>query len=164
MEGNGPEHGKASYSGRGDLGGWLCIVAVRAATRRREQNEKAVHLECSEALVLPTPDEDPEMALIQREYRDELLAAFREALASLSARDRNLLRFYFLDGMSIDKLGGLYGVHRATASRWVNEVRTTLCTRTRDYLCRRISLSQAGFQRVLGLIESQIRVNLEQLD
>ncbi len=46
-------------------------------------------------------------------------------------------------------------------SRWVNQVRETLCGRTREYLSQRVTLSESGFQRVLGLIESQIRVNLE---
>jgi RNA polymerase sigma-70 factor (ECF subfamily) len=154
---------KAGYSGRGDLGGWLCIVAAHAANRRSERAHKEQTLESSEALLLPTPDDDPEMAFLRREYREEMLAAFREALNSLSARDRNLLRYYFLDGLSIDKLGVIYGVHRVTASRWVNQVRETLCLRTREYLSRRVTLSESGFQHVLGLIESQIRLNLAEI-
>jgi len=161
VEMSAPEPDKAGYSGRGDLGGWLCIVAVHAANRRNERGEKEQTLESSEALLLPAPDDDPEMAFLRREYRDELIAAFREALNSLSARDRNLLRYYFLDGLSIDKVGAIYGIHRVTASRWVNQVRETLCGRTREYLSQRVTLSESGFQRVLGLIESQIRVNLE---
>ncbi len=152
---------KVGYSGRGELGGWLCIVAVHAANRRLERGEKEQTLESSEALLLPAPGDDPEMAFLRREYRDELIAAFREAVKSLTPRDRNLLRYYFLDGLSIDKVGTIYGIHRVTASRWVNQVRETLCDRTREYLSQRVTLSESGFQRVLGLIESQIRVNLE---
>jgi len=154
---------KVGYSGRGDLAGWLCIVAVHAANRRRERGETEQTLESSDALLLHTSEDDPEIAFLRREYREELLNAFREALNSLSPRERNLLRYYFLDGLSIDKLGVIYGVHRVTASRWVNQVRETLCARTREILSRKVTLSESGFQRVLGLIESQIRVNLEQM-
>lgn len=161
VEMSAPDSDTAGYSGRGELGGWLCVVAAHAANRRRERSEKDQTLESSEALLLPSPDDDPEMAFLRHEYREELLAAFRDALNSLSARDRNVLRYYFLDGLSIDRLGAIYGVHRVTASRWVNQARETLCACTRENLSRRVTLSEAGFQRVLGLIESQIRVNLQ---
>lgn len=158
-----PRSEKAGYRGRGDLGGWLCIVAAHAANRRLERADKEQTLEASDALLLPAPDDDPEMAFLRREYREEVLTAFREALHSLSARDRNVLRYYFLDGLSIDKLGAIYGVHRVTASRWVNDVRETLVLRTREYLSRRVTLSESGFQRVLGLIASQIHLHLAEV-
>lgn len=161
VEMNASEPEKAGYSGRGDLGGWLCIVAAHAANRRQERGAKEQTLETSDTLLLPAQEDDPEIAFIRREYGEELLAAFRDAVASLSPRDRNMLRYYFLDGLSIDKLAAIYGVHRVTVSRWVNEARETLCMRTREYLSRRVTLSEAGFQRVLGLIESQIRANLQ---
>ena len=90
----------------------------------------------------------------------ELQDAFKEALASLTSRERNLLRYHFLEGMSIDRIGALYGVHRATAARWIQGARENLCERTRTNMCKRISLSEEGFERILGLIESQIAINL----
>lgn len=156
-----PATDEAGYSGRGDLAGWLCIVAVHAANRRHVLEQRETTLESSPTLMLPSTDVDPEMAFLQKEYRQELLAAFKEAIASLTARERNLLRLYFLDSLSIDQLAGLYGVHRVTASRWVNQVRDSVALRTREYLARQITLSEAGFQRVLGLIASQIRPNIE---
>lgn len=151
---------RQGYSGRGDLAGWLYVCAVREAGRRREKASKEQVLEDAGAALLPSADEDPEMAYIQMTYKRELQQAFREALASLTSKERNLLRYYFLDGMSIDKIGALYGVHRATAARWVNTAREQLCQKTRAIACRRISLSEEGFERVLGLIASQIYVNL----
>lgn len=163
VEMSAPEPEKVGYSGRGDLGGWLCITAVHAAQRSSELRQREQPLTTSDDALLPSQEEDPEMAFLQREYREELLAAFREALASLSSRDRNLLRYHFIDGLTVDKLGVLYGVSRVTAWRWVKEAREALCSRTREYLSRQITLSESGFQRVIGLIESQIRVNLEQM-
>lgn len=151
---------RKAYAGRGELSGWLCVCAVRDANRRRGRERQIGRLEGSEAVLLASPHEDPEMAYLQKTYKRELSRAFQEALASLSSRERNLLRYHFIDGLSIDRIGMLYGVHRATAARWINRVRETLSTRTREGFTRRVSLSQEGFQRVLGLIESQIGVQL----
>lgn len=155
-----PLQEKQGYSGRGDLAGWLYVCAVREANRRSAQQKREQALEDAGAALLPSPAEDPEMAYIQMSYKRELQQAFRDALASLTSKERNLLRYYFLEGMSIDKIGALYGVHRATAARWVNGAREHLCHETRAFACRRISLSEEGFDRILGLIESQIQMNL----
>jgi RNA polymerase sigma-70 factor, ECF subfamily len=109
---------------------------------------------------LPSGAEDPEMAYIQMTHKREMQEAFREALASLTSKERNLLRYYFLDGMTVEKIGALYGVHHATAARWVQRARENLCAQTRVFACKRISLSEEGFERILGLIESQIQVQL----
>ncbi len=163
MELNNVNATEAGYGGRGDLAGWLCIVAARTAGRRQMYEEREVSLESSAGIVLPSADEDPEMAFLQREHRHELLEAFRQTLVSFTARERNLLRYYFLDNLSIDKIAALYGVHRVTASRWINQVRDKVVLNTRENLARQISLSEAGFQRLLGLIASQIRPNIEAL-
>ena len=41
-----------------------------------------------------------------------------EAFAALESRERNLLRYALGDGLSVDAIGTLYRVHRATAARW----------------------------------------------
>ena len=100
------------------------------------------------------------MAYVQRVYKRELQQAFREALASLTSKERNLLRYHYLENLSIDKIGLMYGVHRATAARWINAARENLCKQTRAIACNRISLSEEGFDRILGHIASQIQMNL----
>lgn len=156
-----PRPDRKLYAGRGDLTGWLCVSAVREANRRRERGKREQPLDEYHAVLLASPDEDPEMAYIQRTYKRELQAAFKEAIASLSSKERNLLRYHFLDGLSIDRIGLLYGVHRATAARWINQARDALCKRTRELVCQRVSVSQEGFERLLGLLESQIRIHLD---
>ena len=48
---------------------------------------------------------------------------------TLSAEDRTLLRQQIVDGLSIDAIGAAYGVHRATAARWLNRARGALVAR-----------------------------------
>lgn len=145
------------YSGRGDLAGWLYVCAVRDANRLRKRLGQSETLEDSKAMLLPSDAEDPEMEYLRAVYKRELQQAFRDALASLTSKERNLLRYHFLDKLSIDQIGALYRVHRATAARWINAARETLCERTRTLVCQRISLSEHGFERVIGLIASQIQ-------
>ncbi len=156
-----PRPDQKLYAGRGDLASWLCVSAVREANRRRERGKREQPLDECQAVLLASPEEDPEMAYLQRTYKRELQAAFKEAIASLTSKQRNILRYHFLDGLSIDRIGLLYGVHRATAARWINQARDALCVRTRELVCQRVSVSQEGFDRLLGLLESQIRIHLD---
>jgi RNA polymerase sigma-70 factor (ECF subfamily) len=143
------------YRGRGSIRGWLRVVAVREALqllrqRRREapmpeDHDIAGRLQSGDAPVMT-----------QRE-RDLHREAFRAALASLSPRDRNLLRQHYLHGATIDELGALHGVHRATAARWIADLREILLDRTKRHIA--IELRLAG-----GELESEMRrvaANLE---
>jgi RNA polymerase sigma-70 factor (ECF subfamily) len=160
VEAGAPASDRQGYAGRGDLAAWLCISAVRTAGRRIQRQRRELRLEDCEALLLASPEPGPDVAFLRETYKEELSAAFREALASMTSRERLLLRYHFLDGLSIDRIGTIYRVHRATAARWVNQARDALCTRTLEVLTRRISLSEEGVRRMLSLIESQLSVGL----
>jgi len=157
-----PAAERRGYSGRGDLGAWLCVSAVREAGRRRERAKKQTTV--AEDLALASPEADPELAYLRKTYAQEFQQAFQNAFASLTSRERNLLRYHFVEHRSIDQIGGVYGVHRATAARWVNHARDVLCTKTRDLLAQRISFSEDGFRRMLSLIDSQISVRIALLE
>jgi RNA polymerase sigma-70 factor (ECF subfamily) len=153
-----PDDDRRGYAGRGDLAAWLCVSAVREAGKRRERGKRERPLGEAEAALLVSPERDPEMAHLRATYKEEFQSAFARALAALTSRERNLLHYHFVERRTIDQIGALYGVHRATAARWINEAREALCLRTRDILAERVSLSQEGFHRLLGLIESQVDV------
>jgi len=150
--------GRRGYSGRGDLASWLCVSAVRMACRLRERESRQQPLADGEAEELPTSEADPEASYLRVTRREEFQAAFRQALDSLTLRERNVLRYHFIDGLSIDQLGALYAVHRATAARWIERAREALSLRTRDLLAQRGSLSRESLRR---LIDSQLSVQLD---
>ncbi|MFT3765218.1 MAG: sigma-70 family RNA polymerase sigma factor [Minicystis sp.] len=158
VEASADEPARRGYEGRGDLVAWLCISAVRAGSKRRERGKRERSLGEAESVLLAAPEGDPELSHLRSSYQAEFQAAFQRALAALTSRERNLLRYHLIEGRSIDQLGALYGVHRSTAARWINEARESLRLRTRDLLAERVSLSQEGFHRLLSLIESQIDV------
>lgn len=142
------------YRGRGDLRGWLRVVAVREAlqivrSRRREA---------------PTPpdlgDELAETATLSADEKRVYSTAFATAFATLTPRERNLLRQQFIYNASIDELGALYGVHRATAARWIAQVRETLLRRTRREIADTLRLTGDELDSVMGRIAGHVDYSL----
>lgn len=147
----------AEYSGRGDLRGWLKVTAVRLGfklLRGRDDTDDS-QLEDHAA-----SGEDPELALMKAEYRPLFKAAFQRALDSLPARDRLLLRQHVLDNLTIDQLGALHQVHRATAARWVRAARETLLKRIRRELMTAADISARECDSVMNLVRSQLDTTL----
>lgn len=142
------------FSGQGDLMGWLRVSATRSAlkTIRREKREVPV----AEILEEQTTDADPELHYMKALYRDAFKTAFQTALDSLTDREKNVLRQHVVDELSIDDLGKLYDVHRATAARWLASARETLLARTRTAFMERARVSGAECESVLRLVQSQL--------
>ncbi len=145
----------AEYSGLGDLRGWLKVTAVRLGLkvlRAREHHEDADELLEKRA----TEGEDAELALIKAQYRPVFKQAFQQALDALPDRDRLLLKQHLLDGLTIDDLGALHGVHRATAARWLSAARQALLAATRKGLMQAANISVRECDSVMKLVQSQL--------
>jgi RNA polymerase sigma-70 factor (ECF subfamily) len=154
------------YSGRGALAGWLRVVATRAAIKqaaRAPAPGAASSGDDGELVALATPSDAPELHLLKERYRQPFREAFVEALASLQPRTRNLLRQSALDGLSIDELGRLYRVHRATAARWVADARRELLGETRRRLVERVGVPEEECDSIMRLVHSQVDVTLRRL-
>ncbi|MRG98527.1 sigma-70 family RNA polymerase sigma factor [Polyangium spumosum] len=151
----------AEYTGRGDLRGWLRVVAVREALGllRRQKREERVHHELELAELDPSSG-DPELALIERRHHEAFQGAFREALAALSPRDRNLLRQHYRQGLGIDELGALHDVHRATAARWLAQARDRLASGTRQRMRERLRVEGGEVDDILRLLQSRLEITL----
>ncbi len=145
-----------AYEGRGSLGSWLRVCATRAALKRKHRARREVALDEDALLEELAPGDDPELALLKQVYRAEFKAAFSDALAALTDRDRTVLRFRVVDGLSIDDLGAFYGVHRATADRWAARAEDALVTGTRRALMQRARLGADECESVMRLLRSQL--------
>ncbi len=125
----------ASYSGRGALSSWMQVAAIRTALnlRRDQRTPREIPLDdndADEALALP----DPELRLLQRRHRDDFRAAFAQAVAALDVDARQLLRWHFLDGLSLSQIGTLRRVDKSTISRRLQAARQALFDETRRLL------------------------------
>jgi len=160
LVGDGRRREILDFRGRGDLRGWVRVMAVRVAlamVRRARRSETF-----DDALVdgAVRGNEDPELAYLKRQYGHEFKSAVTEALAGLNARERTLLRQQVIDKLSIDEIGTLYRVHRATAARWLARARQSVRTATRASLMRRLALQPAELDSILRLIGSRLEVSL----
>jgi len=150
----------ATYSARGSLPAWVRVVATREAARMLPRARREVAAGDDELAGLIAGDDDPEVGYLKRLYRAEFKRAFHAAVEALDDRARLLLRQHTLDGLGIDRLATLHGVHRATAARWVEAAREAVLTGTQRELIRRLRLSRSELASVIRLIQSQLEVSL----
>ncbi len=152
---------RRGYSGRSALSGWLCLSAIRAAGLLHARKHRELPLEKAAAEFLPALGKDAESALLAVHFKDLFHSAFQEAVALLSPRERNLLRYHYLMQLSVDQIGAIYRVHRATAARWVAGAKAQLVEGTRQRLLARAPLNTESLPQIMELIRSQVALNLE---
>lgn len=157
----------AEYSGRGPLLGWIRMAAIREALDRRRSQKAVVTEDDPQRGDGNRPDRtdasDPQLEYVKRRYRQQFEAALRTALSHLSAEQRNILRLHFLDGLSIDKLGALFKVHRATAARWVVAAQRALLADVRANLQEQLNVSPSEVDSIARLVRSQLHLSLPRL-
>lgn len=156
----GPSPGITSYAGRGQLRSWVRSIAVRTGMRQLGRGRAAGSGD-GELAGLAAEADDPEIEHLKLRYGDAFRAAFLAALGALTARQRNLLRQHYLDELTVDQLGALYRVHRATAARWVAAAREALFDDTRRRMIEALGLAPGEFDSLLRLLHSQIDVSIQ---
>ena len=152
---DGKPPGIAGYRGKGPLRGWVRITATRELIRhqRKRARESPSDRPLDEALADAS---DPMLAQLKAEYRTEFASALREAISELDAEDRTLLRQQIVDQLSIDEIGAAFGVHRATAARWLQRARGALVTATQGRLAARLHVPVDEIESVIRLVQSQL--------
>jgi RNA polymerase sigma-70 factor (ECF subfamily) len=102
----------------------------------------------------------PELEYTKGVYRQEFQRAFESALRALPDRARTLLRQHYVDGVTLDELGRLYRVHRATAARLLLRARVLVLETTRAQMKHQLAVPSRDLDSILRMIRSQIEVNL----
>jgi RNA polymerase sigma-70 factor (ECF subfamily) len=148
------------YSGRGPLAGWLRVAAVREALNLRRELRPGADVEEDEPLDL-APANDPELALARAHHGSVLSGALRDAVASLSADDRMLLRMRYLDGLEMEEIGKVLGVHRSSASRALSKARELVLKETRRRVREVVRGTPSEIESVLRLAQSDLDVSLQ---
>jgi RNA polymerase sigma-70 factor (ECF subfamily) len=149
------------YAGQGKLRGLCQVMAARAALTRLRGTRRTTSDD--DVAALAAADDDPELAFLKAHYRDAFKTAFTAAAAELDARDRNLLRLHHLGGVTLDQLAAMYGVHRATAVRWLADVRKRLLAATRTRLRATLSVSGDELDSIMELIGSRLDARVRRL-
>lgn len=151
------------FSGRGDLRSYLRVMATRELVRVINKGRREVGVTDEAFLDMLSPASDPELGYLRERYRADVDAAMRAALAALADQPRALLRYSLVDGWTVDRIGALYGIHRATAARRVAAAREELGGAIRAELAARLAISVDEVDSIVRLVQSRIDVSLERL-
>lgn len=151
------------YSGRGDLRGWVRVMAVRMALRHKQRARREVPVEDDELLQRLAVPGDLESNHLKDVYRQEFKRAFEDALRALPGRERTILRQHYVDALTIDDIGGLYRVHRSTAARLVARARDLVLEATRARMMAQLGVQTRDLDSIMRMIRSQIEVSLHGL-
>ena len=141
----------AYYSGRGSLGGWLRAIISQMAVDRFRKESRMVQIEEPREFEILAEEssnnshgpqvvshaENPEEIFSDKQSSDDVAEALAEAVASLEAEDRLILKMYYFDDLKLKDIAAVFGYHEATASRKLvrvqNDIRKTVekCLKTR---------------------------------
>jgi len=149
----------ATYSGRGPLGAWLRTVAVRTAIELVRARKPHTELD-EQSPALRGPDLDPELDYMKTRYAAIVGQAFGEVLAALPQRQRNILRLYFLESLTIEAIAQVYNVHRMTVSRWLASWREEILAATQRLLRERLHVSPDELASLLRLVQTRIDLSI----
>jgi RNA polymerase sigma-70 factor, ECF subfamily len=148
------------FIGRGPLARWLRIAAARVALNAERRTWREISGDVDETSALANRAAgDLELDHLKRRYHAEFRAAFSQALASLDARSRNILKQHYLDGLTMEAVGALYQVHRVTVVRWIARAREDLAKETKSELTRRLRVEAGELESILRLLDSQFEAS-----
>jgi RNA polymerase sigma-70 factor (ECF subfamily) len=157
----GPDAKLADYRGSGSLAGWVRTAAVRTALNLLRSYKGQV--DDDESLGQLEQRLSPELALMKEQHRRDINAAIQRALAELSSDDRLILRYYYVDGLTLAKVAGLQKVSLSTVYRRLEAATQTVLARVRTDLADRLRLSTESLDSLLRNIHDEIDLSLSQL-
>lgn len=149
------------YRGGGALASWIRTAAVRTALnlrrRSKQETKRGDTLEPFEQLL------DPAIALLRQRHMPEIDAALRRAIAALDPKERLLLHFYYVDGLTLAKIAALERVGTSTVFRRMNAATQTVLTAVKEELSDRLQLSSQSLDSLLGHVRDDIDLSLSQV-
>jgi RNA polymerase sigma-70 factor (ECF subfamily) len=149
----------SEYSGKGALGGWLRVTAVRTALNHQRAAGPAQEA-LGDELSLAA---DPELAYVKEHAHDLFADAFKRVLAGLDESGRTILRLHYIDGLTMDQLARLYKTPRSTIARRVAEARQQILTATEGLLRDERRLSPSALASVIRMGKSRLEVTITRL-
>lgn len=149
-----------AYVARGPLSSWLRAAALREALNLLEGERDDTPLDGATLGRLPSTGSDPELDLVKRRYAPQFKAALDHALRGLPPKERNLLRLYFVQGLTVEEIGRMEGTHKSTISRWLAKARAQVLDTVRTNLGETLKLSPRELDSLIGVLQSQLHVSL----
>ncbi|RYZ10349.1 MAG: sigma-70 family RNA polymerase sigma factor [Myxococcales bacterium] len=149
-----------SYSGRGPLQAWVRVVATRVALDRARSKRRSTSRQVQLPEQLAADELNVDAVLLKARFGDAFEAALRASVAKLSEQERNVLRMHAVDQSSIDDIGRVYQVHRATAARWIERTREKIYADVREALHVEHRLTPSEFKSLATVLGRELEVSL----
>lgn len=148
------------YKGVSPLEPWLRTSVVRLLLNLQRGREDAAEPKLLEAMVgVLEESRGLEAGALKRRHAPTFRKAFAEAVAKLGAKEREALH-RSAQGESIDLIGERFGVHRATAARWLADARTKLREFTLEALQDALELSAREANSLAQTLRGAAEVSL----
>jgi RNA polymerase sigma-70 factor, ECF subfamily len=150
------------YSGKGALGAWLRVTALRtfvdiARSTRSDRYER--ELDAVELI----GSSDPETASISASVSAAVKKAFAEAVAGLTSRQRVFLRHAYVDRHTLDQIATHYSMHRTTVARTLAAARLQLIEQTRLAVARELGIGDAELSTMIRALDSRLELSLSRV-
>ncbi len=149
----------ADFGGRSPLFAWVRVSAIRLALRSSRKKGARAEVGDDEAIVSRESGIDEALLFLKDDQRRVFRDALCAAVAGLPADDVMRLRLHYIDGLSLDDLARLEGVHRATVARWLSKARESILAGTKEGL-REGRLSESECVSLLGIAQSRFEWSL----
>ena len=148
------------FAGEGDLKGWTRVTIVRTFLNLATRDSREVPTEDDWLFALADGADAHEVDHLKRTYGEGVKVAFREAVEKLGFRDRAILRYAFVDELAINQIGDIYGIHRATAARWIGQAKDRFAESLRAELTSRLKVTETEMASILRLTMSGVDISL----
>lgn len=142
------------YSGKGPLGAWVRVLAVRLAIDLRRRAAVRAGTSAEPAVIAVAPSS--EASYVKARYLPALQAALDAAARTLTSEQRTLLRAHFVEGATFDELAAAHGIHRATVWRKIAAARDAVVCAVRLSLQESSTVAPADFDSILRTVYSQL--------
>ena len=147
-----------TYSGAGALMDWLRVTAMRLALNLKRCDRLSPEADLPEAVFYGQEAEQ-----FRSWYLADLRQALRVGFGRLTARERNLLRLHFIDGLNIERIGSVYRVNRSTVARWLVTIRNRLFDEVRGELAAKHGLDTADVKSLYRIMGRDVHVTMSRL-
>lgn len=161
------EHGRAArlreYRGEAPLWVWVKSIAVRLMVDLARANRGHQSVEPAELEARLVTSGALELGQLRNAHRPVVARALARGLTQLTPREQNLLKLAFVDGLSVDRVGLVYGCSRATAARWVAAARDRLKALVHQSVASELELSGAELESFFTALEFSLDRSLRSL-
>ena len=149
----------ASYAGVGPLWAWVRVASIRIAVDVMAADASSPS-EDGRLVSNALPAVVPEDEVARAAYGPLIQRALEAAIAELSPRDKSVMRFHFLEQLTLDAVANIYRVHRATVARWLVSIKRGLLRAVRARLSVDLGTSPSEFRSLLEVVMSDLRISL----